>query len=142
MGKVWLRFECGFGLHLCLQHQLFHVYHQITLMLRRGIAQTFEPRCRHFAATASRPQLISILPDATLETFQNQAFTPGVPCLLPGQFSHLPAIRTWFSTEPIESSLSLNRDYLEQFRSTIVPIEITRNGQFTRIEQPLSFFLE
>jgi hypothetical protein len=40
------------------------------------------------------------------------------------------------------SSVALNVECLSQYGSTVVPLEITQNDQFVRIEQELSLFLE
>jgi hypothetical protein len=77
-----------------------------------------------------------------LDTFRTKAFNPALPALLPGQFCQLPAIKTWFSTDPKNHHTIINRDRLDRFGEVIVTLEITHNGQFARIEQPLSFFLE
>ena len=82
-----------------------------------------------------------VLADATLDTFRDQAFNAEAPALLPRKsFVGLPAIQKWFISGP--GGVSLNRSYLSRFGSTIVPLEFSNNGQFTRSEQSLSFFLE
>ena len=87
---------------------------------------------------------MSVLPDTQLQTFRKHAFEAAAPALLARQtFKDLPAIRQWFVTEPGKAGhITVNRSYLARFGSTRVPLEITNQDQFTRIEQSLSFFLE
>ncbi|TKA59263.1 hypothetical protein B0A55_11143 [Friedmanniomyces simplex] len=98
-------------------------------------------RCRSYTTKHGlRP--VPILSDAGLETFRKDAFEPATPAILPRQtFSQLPAVQRWFLTAS-DGRLTLNRPYLARFGSTIVPLEISSNDRFTRIEQSLSFFLE
>ncbi|KAK5120475.1 hypothetical protein LTR85_006130 [Meristemomyces frigidus] len=71
------------------------------------------------------------------------AFDPETPVLLPrGTFESLPAVQNWFAKTSDGQQVTLNRSYLSRFGSTIVPLEISNNDQFNRIEQSLSFFLE
>jgi hypothetical protein len=100
---------------------------------------------RHYTAPTSSLRAVPTLPDASLTTFRNLAFTPAVPCLLPrGSFSSIPAIRKWF----LESSehgvrYHLNTAYLKKWGPAVVPLEITNeDGKFAQIHQPLQFFLE
>jgi len=83
---------------------------------------------------------VSILPDGSLQTFRQRAFEPALPFLLPRQtFNSFPAVHKWFTAS---RSPGLNQIYLSRFGATTVPLEITNNDEFTRIEQSLSFFLE
>ncbi|KXL42082.1 hypothetical protein M433DRAFT_157264 [Acidomyces richmondensis BFW] len=83
---------------------------------------------------------VSILPDGSLQTFRQKAFGPALPFLLPRQtFNNFPALRKWFTASDLPA---LNYTYLSRFGATTVPLEITNNDKFTRIEQSLSFFLE
>lgn len=112
-------------------------------MLPRRALLVSRSQCRAYVTTHGL-QPVPILPDATVETFRKEAFEAATPALLPRQsFQDLPAVHKWFSKEPTKAgSISLNRPYLSRFGSTIVPLEISDNDQFTRVEQPLSFFLE
>jgi len=97
-------------------------------------------RCYSTKATRSVPTL----PDATLETFRQHAFEPAVPALLPqGSQAHIPAVTKWFKQPDAKSRTTrLNARYLSNFKAVIVPLEITNNGDFVRIENSLGFFLE
>ncbi|KAK0810250.1 hypothetical protein LTR02_010218 [Friedmanniomyces endolithicus] len=110
-------------------------------MLTGRTALVVSSQCRSYTTKHGlRP--IPILPDATLETFRKDAFEPATPALLPRQtFNQLPAVRRWFIPAS-NGNVALNRHYLARFGATIVPLEITNNDKFTRIEQSLSFFLE
>ncbi|KAK1068743.1 hypothetical protein LTR12_003553 [Friedmanniomyces endolithicus] len=110
-------------------------------MLTGRTALVVSSQCRSYATKHGlRP--VPILPDATLETFRKDAFEPATPALLPRQtFSQLPAVRRWFIPAS-NGTVALNRHYLARFGATIVPLEISNNDKFTRIEQSLSFFLE
>ncbi|CZT17029.1 related to JmjC domain protein [Ramularia collo-cygni] len=111
-------------------------------MLRHVVNNALKPQRRQFNATGYQLQSIPTLSDATLKSFRAKAFNPALPVLLPGQFTQIPAIKTWFTTEPDSCFTSINRLHLDRFASTIVPLEITRKGQFARVDQPLSFFLD
>nr|OQO22585.1 hypothetical protein B0A51_11848 [Rachicladosporium sp. CCFEE 5018] len=84
------------------------------------------------------------LPNGNIETFRELAFTPSTPYVLPRQhFAHIPAIAKWFTAPTRHDDVaSLNTRYLSRFGSSIVPLEITNEGNFTQIQQSLSFFLE
>lgn len=109
-------------------------------MLCRSTVRVSRAQCNYYS-TAPRPRKVPVLPDASLETFRRDAFEPARPALLPRQhFSRLPAVSKWFSHTADHAVL--NARYLSPFGATVVPLEITNNGQFVRIEQSLSFFLE
>ena len=110
-------------------------------MLTGRTALVVSSQCRSYTTKHGlRP--VPILPNATLQTFRKDAFEPAAPALLPRQtFSQLPAIRRWFIPAS-NGTVALNRQYLARFGATIVPLEISNNDKFTRIEQSLSFFLE
>lgn len=102
-------------------------------------------RSKFYTTSSSSFHAVPILPDASLTTFQDHAFVPAVPVLLPrDSFSSIPAIRKWF----LESSdraghYHLNTVYLKKWGITVVPLEITNeDGKFAQIHQPLQFFLE
>ena len=84
---------------------------------------------------------VPILPDATIETFRQQAFEANTPARMPPKyFRTLPAIGKWFVQA--DDKTTLKRSYLSHFGSTIVPLEISNDDHFSRTEQSLSFFLE
>ncbi|OQO12298.1 hypothetical protein B0A48_02939 [Cryoendolithus antarcticus] len=89
-------------------------------------------------------QQISRLPIGNIETFREVAFTPSKPCLLPrNHFANISAVTKWFTSSPQDDGVAhLNTRYLSRFGSTIVPLEITNEGNFTQIQQSLSLFLE
>merc|ERR1711939_126191 len=100
--------------------------------------------CKQYS-TARNLRSVPTLPDASIDTFRQQAFEPATPALLPrGTFNHVPAIGKWFlkASGKGSSALEINRSYLSNYASTLVPIEITNQDNFARIEQPLSFFLD
>ena len=91
------------------------------------------------------------LQDGHLETFRAEAFVPSKPALLPRKhLLELPAVQKWFlaaDNAHDESSSSLNRDYLDRFENTIVPLEFTTlytngEGTFHRTEVTFSIFLQ
>jgi hypothetical protein len=111
-------------------------------MLRPRIASSTLRRCR-FLTTGHGPRKVPILPDASLDVFREKAFHPAVPALLPPQcFKELPAISKWFTTSLNSEAVALSTEYLAQYGSTVVPLEITQGDQFARVEQELNFFLE
>lgn len=85
-----------------------------------------------------------VLPDASVETFRKHAFEPAHPALLPrGYQAHIPAAHAWFSQPgDAHESIRLNVDYFKNFGAVVVPLEITNNGKFARIETSIGFFLE
>jgi hypothetical protein len=95
---------------------------------------------------AIRP--VPILQDTTLETFRKHAFEPALPALLPrGSQSHIPAVSKWFLLADHHSSTTsknaqLNNRYFSNYSGATLPLEITNNGDFIRIENTLRFFLE
>ncbi|KAF2172944.1 hypothetical protein M409DRAFT_16895 [Zasmidium cellare ATCC 36951] len=111
-------------------------------MRPRSILKAPSTQCKHFASDRG-PRPIPILPDGSLETFTTQAFNPAKPALLPRKhFADLPAIHKWFTKPTPTTPTLLNTPYLSKFGATLVPIEITNEAHFTRIQQSLSFFLE
>ena len=112
------------------------------MVLGRSLVPSLS-KCRSYS-TGHSPRAIPVLSQFSVESFRQQAFEPAVPTVLPRQhFAGLPAVRKWFiSASDTKGSTGLNVSYLSKFGATIVPIEITNNGQFTRTQQSLSFFLE
>ncbi|KAK3725234.1 hypothetical protein LTR37_000745 [Vermiconidia calcicola] len=109
-------------------------------MLARRTLRSRVAKCSTYISTRCLSS-ITILPDASVQTFREQAFAADVPALLPRKsFEDLPAVQKWFLKDPIR--IALNRSYLSRYGSAIVPIEISNNEQFSRTEQSLSFFLE
>lgn len=114
---------------------------KLQLMLCRGIARVSRAPCRRYS-TLRHPRPIPVLSDASLETFRREAFEPGKPALFPRKhFETIPAVQRWFENAK-QGRVALNVAYLSKFGATIVPLEITNNGQFVRVEHSLSFFLE
>lgn len=130
-------------------------------MLRRTIGRATAPRYGSFTsrdtsrstsslsnspqdiATSKLIRPVPTLPDNTLETFRKHAFEPALPALLPkGSQSHIPAVSKWFLPASTTSNVKLNHRYLTKYEAAIVPLEITNNGDFIRIENTLRFFLE
>lgn len=134
-------FQLGLSAFTYLTTQHHANRHPLTPMLRRQ-AISVSRQCRHFASgRASRP--VVTLPDASLDTFRRDAFLPAIPALLPRQhFAALPAIHKWFTGPSKATPIELNATYLAKYGATIVPLEISHNEQFARVEQSLSFFLE
>ncbi|KAK5114845.1 hypothetical protein LTR62_002002 [Meristemomyces frigidus] len=99
------------------------------------------PRRGYGSGNSLKP--VRSLPDASLQSFCDVAFVPETPAVFPrGTFDTLPAVNRWFTQSNDERNAStLNRAYLARFGSITVPLEISSNEQFTRVEQPLSFFL-
>lgn len=125
-------------------------------MLLRVTCRGSSIQYRCYSAKATRT--VPILQDASLETFRQHAFEPAVPALLPrGCQVHIPAVTKWF-TQPGSKDKSkdkskskskdkgkatrLNKPYLSIFGSVSVPLEVTNNGDFARIQNSLGFFLE
>lgn len=111
-------------------------------MLLRALwrGPSIQARCYSIKATRAVPTL----PDASVETFRQHAFEPAVPALLPqGCQADIPAVIKWFK-QPSEKSKTtrLKARYLSRFGSISVPLEITNNGDFVRIQNSLGFFLE
>ena len=116
-------------------------------MLRSTVRNGSRLKCCRQAAlysTTNCPEAVQLLPDATLSTFRTQAFQPGIPAILPhGHFASMPAGQTWFLHSPeLPDTAKLNTAYLSKFGDALVPIEVTDNGRFVRVQQPLQFFLE
>lgn len=93
---------------------------------------------RRAYSTGSSFDPVPTLKNASLDTFHSAAYVPAQPHLLPqGHFASLPAVKKWFKPD-----ISLNQTYLAQYADTPVPLEITTfDGEFIRVDQPLSFFL-
>lgn len=113
-------------------------------MLLRALCRGPSTQARSYSAKATRS--VPTLPDATLETFRQHAFEPAVPALLPqGCQAHIPAVTKWFK-QPGENGNSkatrLDTHYLAGFGGASVPLEITNNGEFVRIQNSFGFFLE
>lgn len=103
---------------------------------------SIQARC--YSTKAART--VPTLQDASLETFRQNAFEPAVPALLPrGCQAHIPAITKWFKqpgSKGKSKATRLETRYLSIFGSVILPLEITNDGDFMRIQQSLGFFLE
>jgi hypothetical protein len=111
-------------------------------MLSRTACRDLVTQARCYSSRASL--LVSTLSDVSLDTFRQHAFDPAVPALLPkGSHLDIPAAKKWF-IQPIADGkpLLLNTNYLRQYGSAAVPIEITNDGKFIRTENRLNFFLE
>ncbi|PNS19806.1 hypothetical protein CAC42_7773 [Sphaceloma murrayae] len=126
----------------------------LSLCYMRGLATGFRSAARlykqaHFVVASSRSQkaflhAVRRLPDGEVSTFRALAFGPQVPAVLPsGKFDSIPAISRWFTraADGFQRTV-LNTDYLDQFSTAIVPLELTAEGKFARIDQPLSLLLE
>lgn len=112
------------------------------MLPRTTICRGLSTQARKYSSKATRP--VPTLPDASLDTFRQHAFEPAVPALLPkGCQEHIPAVRKWFK-QPRKAGKAtlLNHRYLSAFGSLSVPLEITNNGDFVRIQNTLRFFLE
>ncbi|PIB02011.1 Lysine-specific demethylase 8 [Cercospora beticola] len=110
-------------------------------MLCRGVVRVSRAPCRRYS-TLRHARPIPVLSDATLETFRREAFEPGKPALFPRKhFETIPALQRWFENAK-HGRVALDVAYLSKFGATIVPLEITNNGQFVRVEHSLSFFLD
>ncbi|KAK3056138.1 hypothetical protein LTR09_002644 [Extremus antarcticus] len=112
-------------------------------MLAKRVLLLFQPkRCRAYSnATETQTRKVTVLPDASVDTFRSQAYGPAIPVLLPRHtFQQLPAVQKWFAIDT--PTTTLKRSYLARYGSTIVPLEISNNEHFSRTEQSLSFFLE
>jgi hypothetical protein len=113
-------------------------------MLLRALWRGPSIQARCYSAKATRP--VPTLPDASLETFRQHAFEPAVPALLPqGCQAHVPAVTKWFQqpcAKHDSKTTRLNAHYLSRFGPAIVPLEITNDGDFVRIQNSLGFFLE
>ena len=109
-------------------------------MLIRRLVAAHGSQCRTYVTESVRR--VSVLLDGSVSTFRQEAFTPCLPALLPRQhFKGLSATSKWFHQD-VSGVLTLNRSYFSRFGATIVPLEITNDDQFVRIEESLSYFLE
>jgi hypothetical protein len=113
-------------------------------MLPRALWRSPSIQARCYSTKATRP--VPTLPDATIETFRQHAFEPAVPALLPqGCQAHIPAVTKWFK-QPGDNEKNkaarLDTCYIAGFGNVSVPLEITNNGDFVRIQNSLGFFLE
>nr|POE74820.1 lysine-specific demethylase jmj30 [Quercus suber] len=107
--------------------------------------------CRPYTTTAITPNIrpVPVLSGTDIETFRHEAFDPAVPALFPrGCFADMPAVKKWFArakdaedTVQSRAAYTLNRSYFARFGATRVPLEISHEQQFVRIEQSLSYFL-
>ncbi|KAF2222966.1 hypothetical protein BDZ85DRAFT_262742 [Elsinoe ampelina] len=89
-------------------------------------------------------QPVTRLTSGDVDHFRDTAFKPQIPALLPeGYYRSLPAISKWVTCpKNSHERPALIRSYLEQFASTSVPLELTIGGDFARVDQPLSIFLD
>lgn len=111
-------------------------------MLPRTACRGFSTQARCYSSRPSRT--VSTLPDASLDTFCAHAFKPALPALLPkGCQSHIPAVTKWFKQSRGDGKgIPLNIRYLSRFSAVNIPLEITNNGEFVRIQNTMGFFLE
>lgn len=108
---------------------------------------------RHYSS-APTYRKVKILEDGTIDVFRQQAFLPAVPATLPrGHFSHLPAVKAWFTEREAGShAQTLNHAYFHPYGETPVPLELTGNHSastpiptepaFRRFRAPLHLFLD
>ena len=100
---------------------------------------------RHYSTSVSSFRAIPLLPSASLKIFQDQAFRPALPHLLPREsFTSIPAVGKWFhESSEHGAQCHINTAYLKKWGTAVVPLEITNeDGKFAQIHQPLQFFLE
>lgn len=110
--------------------------------------------CRRAISTGREVQLLK---NGNVDFFREHAFEQAVPAIFPrGHFAHLPAISRWFvprdqdknKNDSEKTVWELNREYLEPFGDTLVPLELTQFAKesseedtFYRENAPLSVFL-
>ena len=113
-------------------------------MLLRVTCRGYSIQARCYSTRATRT--VPTLQDASLETFRRHALEPAVPALLPqGCQAHIPAVKKWFKqpgSKNRSKATRLNARYLSAFGNVIVPLEVTNNGDFARIQNSIGFFLE
>lgn len=111
-------------------------------MLQKVAWRGLTTHARGYSSKAIRA--VPTLPDATVDTFRRYAFEPAVPALLPkGSQVEMPAVTKWFTSMSAGRQASaLSVSHLTMWRSLRLPIEITNNGEFARIESTLGFFLD
>jgi hypothetical protein len=93
--------------------------------------------------SALRWKTIPILPDHEIETLCQTAFKEQLPAHFPkGSFGYLPAVSKWFQALSSRPGIfALNHDYLQQFNTATVPLELTTPAQFIRSHAPIALFL-
>lgn len=117
-------------------------------MLAQQAWRPLRRQVSHYATATSTTRPVPSLPDTSLETFRENAFEPAMPALLPKRSQkHMPAITKWFRkhkgvTHFANISEHNSAIYLSLYGRQSVPIEVTHDGQFHRIEQSLGFFLK
>ncbi|GAB7361029.1 hypothetical protein MBLNU230_g1070t1 [Neophaeotheca triangularis] len=114
------------------------------MLSKRAFSVINPQRCSRLYSSAPSDLLqhVQILPDASLETFRSQAFHASKPMLLPRSHfnaANMPAMDTWFKSP--NNPAELNHNHLSPYADTVLPIEITSDTNFARVEQPLSLFL-
>lgn len=119
-------------------------------MLQKVAWRGLSTHARCYSSKALRA--VPTLPDATVDTFRQHAFEPAVPALLPKEYQlDMPAVTKWFEQTTSRREASLENklfltmyriDYLSTWRSASLPMEITNNGEFVRIENTMGFFLD
>lgn len=114
-------------------------------MLQKVAWRGLSTHARCYSSKAIRA--VPTLPDATVDTFRQHAFEPAVPALLPkGYQLDMPAVTKWFKRTSASGRIDLHittykREYLSRWKSAMLPIEITNNGEFVRIQNTIDFFL-
>lgn len=112
------------------------------VMLARRICPGIFTPSRSYSSGTIRP--VPVLPDASVETFRKDAFDPAQPALLPkASQARVPAASTWFlQPQGNRRATQLNIGYFQRHRQVTVPLEITNDGNFVRMDYSLGFFLE
>ncbi|KAF7513315.1 hypothetical protein GJ744_009736 [Endocarpon pusillum] len=122
---------------------------------RNGQTHVAPSKClcnvRYFAHSSRHAsfQTVPTLASWERDTFQQRAFIPKLPALLPQDGSKQPpASRSWLETDHKRPSLrTLNFAYLTKYGDTSVPLEFTQTDSsgrqtFERFHAPLKLFLE
>lgn len=112
-------------------------------MLSRRAAGLRHLQWRRSYSSATRFAPVPVLRDSTVETFRKHAFEPALPALLPrGSFEDLPAVGKWFIKSGDGEYCRLNAQYLAAYKDTLVPLEVSVEERFERVQGSLGTFVE
>lgn len=91
---------------------------------------------KHLHSPSFEWRPVTILQDASVESFRRNAFQVQRPVLMPpGFFTYLPAITKWFKPcTQQDGAFQLDSTYLEQFGDAVVPLELSTTSASSTID--------
>lgn len=136
--------DCGVIIHRISTNSMLLLRRSLTTSASRQAKQVTQQFSKKPKKLFTQVKCVSLDPELDLKDFNSNA-----PVRFKKIFRGYPAIAKWFIRPPPEAKITappkLNAEYLEQFGTTVVPLELTRarggTTEFERFDAPLSLLL-